>query len=437
MAFHDPLSPDPAPFSTDALFSWALYDWGNSAFATTVMAGFFPVFFKQYWSDPSDPTMSTLRLGAANSIASALMVVAAPLLGAIADAGGKRRGLLALFTYLGCLATLCLSFVGKNEWFWAAGLFVLGNLGFAGGCIFYDSLLVDVAEPRDRDRVSALGYAMGYLGGGVLFALNVLMSQKPEWFGLANAAEAVRISFVTVAIWWGLFSIPILRIPERTPEKMPWGRAIAKGASDLWATTRRLKQLPTADALSRQLLVLHGRSRHRGAHGARLRPLSRAAVEPAHYGAYSSPSSSAFPPLSPSALSARGGARSKAFSFASSFTARRWWAPTNMSETIHFYGLAVVIGLVQGGVQALSRSFYSRLIPADRPAEFFGFFNMMGKFAAVLGPILMGATARLTGSSRASILSVLVLFLIGGLLLLGVDERKGAQEALAWKSATV
>lgn len=427
--------PSGRPFNRRAL-SWAFYDWANSAFATTVMAGFFPVFFKQYWSDPSDPIASTLHLGAANSIASALMVVASPLLGAIADAGGKRRGLLALFTYLGCLATLALSFVDKGEWFWAAGLFVLGNLGFAGGCIFYDSLLVDVAVPADRDRVSSLGYAMGYLGGGILFALNVLMSQKPEWFGLASAAEAVRWSFVTVAIWWAVFSIPILRIPVTNPKRLSWGKAVVEGVSELWSTTRRLRQLPTAtlflvsfwfymdgvDTVVRMALD-YGLSL-----GLQSTQLITALLMTQFIGF---PSAILF-----GRIGEKWGAK-KGILFCVIVYSFAVLGAVQMTQTSHFYALAAVIGLVQGGVQALSRSFYSRLIPSERPAEFFGFFNMMGKFAAVLGPILMGVTARATGNARMSLLSVLVLFLIGGLLLLGVDEKRGAAEALAWKPAKI
>lgn len=415
------------------VLSWALYDWANSAFATTVLAGFFPVFFKQYWSADSDPTVSTLRLGAAHSIASLLMVVASPLLGAVADAGGKRRGLLALFTYLGCLSTLALTFVDKGSWFPAAAFFVLGNLGFAGGSIFYDSLLVDVAEPGDRDRASALGYSLGYLGGGVLFALNVLMTQKPEWFGFSGAAPAVRASFVTVAIWWAVFSIPILRLPSRSSASLPWGRAVSRGVRELWATTRALTRLPmTALFLVSFWLYMDG-----------IDTVIRMALD---YGLSIGLQSShlitallitqfvGFPAaLAFGRLGDRWGAK-RGILLAIVVYCGAVFGAYRMSETSHFYALAVVIGLVQGGAQALSRSFYSRLIPADRPGEFFGFFNMMGKFAAVLGPVLMGATARFTGDTRTALLSVLILFVAGGLLLLAVDEKRGTADALAWSS---
>ncbi len=414
------------------VLSWALYDWANSAFATTVLAGFFPVFFKQYWSDASDPTLTTLRLGAANSIASAVMVFASPILGAIADAGGKRRGLLALFTYLGCLSTLALTFVGKGEWYLAAIFFVLGNIGFAGGCIFYDSLLVDVAEPEDRDRASALGYGLGYLGGGVLFAFNVLMSQKPEWFGLAGPAEAVRASFVTVAAWWAVFSIPVLRLPQTSAASRPWGSAIIHGIGELWTTTRSLPRLPMAalflvsfwlymdgiDTVIRMALD-YGMSI-----GLKSTDLITALLITQFVGF---PSAIVF-----GKFGARWGAK-RGILFCIGVYCLAVFGAYRMSEASHFYALAVVIGLVQGGSQALSRSFFSRLIPRDRPAEFFGFFNMMGKFAAVLGPVLMGVVAKVTGDTRTALLSVLVLFLAGGVLLLFVDEERGIRDALKWE----
>lgn len=411
--------------------SWAFYDWGNSAFATTVMAGFFPVFFKQYWNDPSDPSLSTFRLGVAHTIASLVMLVASPLLGAIADAGGRRRGLLAFFTFLGCLATLSLSFVDQGEWLWAAAFFVVGNIGFAGGCLFYDSMLIDIAQPKERDRVSALGYALGYLGGGLLFALNVLMSQKPHWFGFTSAATAVRASFASVAIWWALFSIPVLRLQERQTARFPWKRAISTGVRDLWTTTRSLRRLPmTSLFLASFWLYMDG-----------VDTVIRMALD---YGLSLGLQSSqlitallvtqfvGFPAaLVFGKVGDRWGAKSGIL-FCIGVYCLAVMGAYGMRQASDFYALAVTIGLVQGGIQSLSRSLYSRLIPADRPSEFFGFYNMMGKFAAVLGPLLMGVTAHFTGSARASILSVLSLFLLGGLLLLAVDEKRATREARAW-----
>lgn len=192
-----------------SIFSWAMYDWANSAFATTVMAGFFPVFFKQFWNATADVSVSTMRLGTANAVASALVALAAPLLGTIADRGGAKKRFLLAFAIAGALATGLLSLVGQGYWFAAALLYVIGVIGFAGGNVFYDSLILTVSPADKTDTVSALGYSLGYLGGGLLFAVNVLMAIKPALFGLADALVAIRLSFVTVAVWWMLFSLPL------------------------------------------------------------------------------------------------------------------------------------------------------------------------------------------------------------------------------------
>jgi UMF1 family MFS transporter len=189
------------------VWGWALYDWANSAFATTVMAGFFPIFFKQYWSYGADVNTSTAQLGFANAVASLLVAAMAPLLGAIADRGGTKKKMLLFFAYVGVLMTASLFFVQQGQWLWAVFIYSLGIIGFSGANIFYDSLLPSVAEKDNIDYISSLGFSLGYLGGGLLFLLNVLMTLYPETFGLANAGEAVRWSFLTVAFWWGGFTL--------------------------------------------------------------------------------------------------------------------------------------------------------------------------------------------------------------------------------------
>ena len=181
-----------SPYKRRDTVSWALYDWANSAFATTVLAGFFPVFFQQFWSTGVDPTVSTSRLGLANGIADIIVALLAPILGAFADRTAGRKAQLVLFSSIGVAGTAALSFVGQGEWGWAAACFIVAGIGFNAGNIFYDALLLDVATERELDTVSAFGYSMGYLGGGLLFAFNVLMTLKPEWFGLSGPAEAVQ-----------------------------------------------------------------------------------------------------------------------------------------------------------------------------------------------------------------------------------------------------
>ncbi|MES9848296.1 MAG: MFS transporter, partial [Candidatus Thiodiazotropha sp.] len=184
------------------MLAWSFYDWANSAFATTVMAGFFPIFFKQYWSADVAATESTFRLGLANSVASIIVVCLAPLLGALADQAGAKKRFLLFFAGMGIVMTGGLYLVAMGNWAMALVLYGLGVLGFSGGNIFYDSLMVSVTQKQNYDKVSAYGFAFGYLGGGVLFTFNVLMTLFPAFFGLADAAQAVRLSFVLVALWW-------------------------------------------------------------------------------------------------------------------------------------------------------------------------------------------------------------------------------------------
>ena len=219
--------------------SWALYDWANSAFATTVMAGFFPIFFKQYWSQDAVITESTFYLGIGNSLASLVIVILAPILGAMADTGGLRKRMLAGFASLGILATGALYLVQAGMWPFAILLYAIAVIGFSGANTFYDALLVIVAPPNKRHRVSALGFALGYLGGGILFLVNVLMTLKPHVFGLADAAEGVRWSFISVAVWWTLFSIPLFLFVEEPLPKAGRRRVNFQLTFTALATTAR------------------------------------------------------------------------------------------------------------------------------------------------------------------------------------------------------
>ena len=401
--------------------SWALYDWANSAFATTVIAGFFPLFFKQYWSADAAVTTSTFWLGAGNSAASFAIVLAAPVLGALADTGGLHKRLLGAFALLGIAATGGLYLVGQGEWPWALALYVVATLGFSGANVFYDAMLPALAPRADRHRVSALGFSLGYLGGGLLFLVNVAMTLKPAWFGLADAAEAVRVSFLSVALWWAAFSVPLLvGVRER--------RATAVGGASLRGSFRRLgetlgrvREHPNLWLfLLAYWLYIDG-----------VATIIRMAVD---YGlAIGLPSDSlivallivqfvGFPAtLAFGRLGERFGAKRGLWIGLWVYVAATV-AATFMDTTLEFYALAVVLGLVQGGVQSLSRSLFSRLIPPERDGEFFGFLNMLGKAAAVLGPLLVGVVAASSGSSRLGLLSIVALFLGGMLVLRRVEE---------------
>lgn len=430
MVSEQPLPPEEAGIDWPRAIAWAFYDWANSAFATAVMAGFFPIFFKQYWSEGIKLTESSFWLGTANSLASLIIVVLAPLLGAIADRGGAKKRFLMFFAVFGIVMTGCLYFVERGDWALAVTLYALALIGFSGGNIFYDALMIVVAGERKLDIVSALGFGLGYLGGGLLFAFCVMMTLYPQWFGLADATSAVRISFVIVALWWAVFSVPVfLFVPEpRIPGRATGLAAVRAGLRQLRETFREIRRLRmVATFLVAYWLYIDG-----------VDTIVRMAVD---YGlALGFEADSLIIALLitqfvgfPAAiafgwLGERLGARTGIFIAIGVYILITVWGYF-MERTWEFYALAVTIGLVQGGIQSLSRSLYARIIPPEKSGEFFGFYNMLGKFAAVFGPILMGGVALVTGSTRLSILSLLVLFIAGALLLTRVDEAEGRHMA--------
>ncbi len=398
--------------------AWAFCDWANSAFATTVMAGFFPLYFKQYWNAGVPATESTFRLGLANAVASIVVALMAPLIGAIADKGGARIKLLSLFTVLGAAMTVGMFWVQKGDWISAAILYVVASLGFWGGNQFYDSLLTDVAEQDDYDLVSGYGYALGYLGGGLLFAVNVLMVTKPAMFGFADAGVGVRWSFVSVGVWWVVFTVPVMLFVKesRAQQPLPFAQAIRAGAGELLGTIRHLR----GDRMLLWFLLAYW------FYIDGVNTIIKMAVD---YGLSLGLKSDSliaalllvqfvgFPAaLGFGWLGKRIGARAGIFVCIATYTGAAIYAYFLDSEK-EFFALAVVIGLVQGGVQSLSRSLYGRLVPPGKAGEFFGFYNLMGKAAAILGPLLTGVVAYTTGDSRLAIVSISILFIIGATFL--------------------
>ncbi len=404
-------------YLTKQVVAWAAYDWANSAFATTVMVVFFPVFFKQYWAADMSATDSTALLGFTNGIASFLLAVLAPWLGMLGDRGGARLKFLLAFTIVGVAATAGLYFVAEGEALIAAAMFGLASMGFWGGIIFYDSLLIDVA-PRDRlDSVSSLGYAIGYLGGGVLLAVNVWMTLDPQLFGLADAAEAVRVSFLMVAVWWALFAIPIFVVVREHSSETQQGSTLRDSFAALANMIREVRRYRAVVLfLLAYWMYIDG-----------VNTIQKMAVD---YGlAIGLETSSLVQAILmvqfigfPAALFF-GWIGQRISPVVGLFVCIAVYVLVTIYATVlntatEFFIMAAATGCVQGGIQALSRSYYGRLIPHDRAGTFYGFYNMMSKFAAVLGPLLMSVTALLTGSSRLAILSIVVLFIGGGVLLL-------------------
>jgi UMF1 family MFS transporter len=403
------------------ILSWALYDWANSAFATTVMAGFFPLFFQKFWSVGVDPSATTARLAFANVWAGLVVAVLAPVLGAIADRGARRKQFLFAWTLLGVAASAGLCFVGKGDWNTAAVLFILGTMGFNGGIVFNDALLLDVAAPEQLDRASAFGYALGYLGGGLLFVINAVMYLKPAWFGIPDAATAVQVSFLTVAVWWLLFTIPLMRnVREgRRGEVVPLAQSFRAGFRELATTISHARQHRVVlwflvaywfyiDGVNTIIKMAVDFGLAIGLEAGSL----LVALLVTQFVAF--PASLFFGWLGERIGPKRGILIGLVVYVGISLYANF------MTTSREFFAMAVAVGLVQGGVQSLSRSMYGRLIPEGKNAEYFGFYNMMGKFATVFGPLLVGIVASLTHDTRLANASIVVLFLLGGGLLLRV-----------------
>ncbi len=415
-------------YSRRSVLSWAFYDWANSAFATTVIAGFFPLFLKSYWASDLKPTESTWYLGNTVAAASIMVMLLAPVLGAIADRSGGRKRYLAGFMCLGVASTAALYFVPYGGWGWALAAYFVGVIGFFGGNVFYDSLILDVAPAQKSDRVSALGYGMGYLGGGLLFALNVTMTLKPQWFGFADQAEAVRVAFLSVALWWFVFAMPLLFgvKEQRGAGGLPLTTAVRQGFRqliDTFAEVRKYREVWVflmaywlyIDGVD---TIIHMAVDYGSALGFRSESLITALLLTQFIGF---PAAVAF-----GYIGERWGTLRGIFLGLFVYMGVTLWGYWLQTEW-QFYVMACVIGLVQGGVQSLSRAYYARIIPADKASEFFGFYNMMGKFAAILGPLLVAWTAGLTGDSRLAILSILILFVAGTLMLSRVAKADRAK----------
>ena len=413
---------------------WCMYDWANSAFATTIMAAMFPPFYRAVAiAAGAAENIATSRWAYTTSIALLLVAIIAPVLGAIADYTGGKKRYIAFFAALGILATAAFVFIGTDTWLLASILYILGNIGFAGANVFYESLLPHIAKKNDMDQISTKGYALGYVGGGILLVINVLWFMKPELFFMPDQQFALRASFFSVAVWWGLFSIPLFR---RVPEP-PVVRQEVLAANPVQAGFRRLATTFREIRRYKQLvLFLLAFWIYNDGIGT----IIKMAVA---YGDEIGIDMTAM--IIALIITQFVGIP---FSFLFGTLARRWGTKRSimlalalyvvicvggyfMSTALHFYILAFMVGLVQGGSQALSRSLYGAMVPKSRSAEFFGFFSTSSKFAGIAGPLLFGVVSQIAGESRLSIVALVIFFIIGGALLLLVDEKEGIRVARA------
>ena len=405
-------------YKKDAI-SWALYDWANSAFATTVMAGFFPIFYKSYWAIDLSNLESTAMVGYANSLSGLIVVLLAPILGAYADIGTKRKKLLLLFASLGILCTASFYFIPQGEWMLAALLYAIAAVGFSGGNVFYDSLIVSVSDNENRNRVSALGYSLGYLGGGLLFLINVIMFLNPQLFGIESQSNAVLLSFFMVAVWWAFFSAPLLRnVKEQDSERENprFFQALKQSFNEVYQTLSEVRKYKNvAIFLLAYWFYMDGIDtivRMATAYGADIGLEASSMITALILTQFVGfPSTLIF-----GYFADRLGFKKiltigiLIYILISIFASR-------ITTATEFYAMAIVVGLVMGGVQAVSRAYFSSIIPKDKEAQFFGFYNLVGKSAVVAGPALLAWISMIFNTPRAGILGLLVLFIPGLILL--------------------
>ena len=414
--------------------AWAWYDWANSAFFTTVVTAVFPSFFSSYAAAPMVPAEATARFALITTLSVATIAISAPVLGAMADYSASKKRLLGLFMGIGVLACGSMAFIGQGSIALASALFFMANIGASGSTVFYDSLLPHVAKPEESDRVSAAGYAMGYIGGGTLLLVNLAWILKPEMFGFANTPAAIKASFVSVAVWWAVFSLPIFRVVrEPITHPQPAGEssvALFAAFARLAGTFREVRKYRNAFLLFIAMLLyqdgIQTIIRMAGVYGQEV-----GVDQTAQIAAFVMVQFLGIPfSILFGSLGARIGTK-RAIFIAIAVYALATVLAFFMKTATHFFILAALIATVQGGAQALSRALFSRLVPADRTSEFFGFFAVSERFATVLGPFVFYLSVTVTGTSKAAIIAILGFFVAGAAVLSLVDEDEGMRAAQA------
>ncbi len=416
------------------LRAWAMYDWANSPFQSTVVNAIFPVFFATYAAAGLAPNVATARYAWATTIAITIVAVLGPLLGAVADVRAWKKRLLALFLGIGLLAVALMPLIERGAWFFAAAIFVIANIGDRLAWVFYDSLLPHIASADEIDRASTAGYAIGYFGGGILLLLNLAAIMSPQTFGLADTAAATKVSLFSVAVWWLLFSLPLFRTVPEPPPALQSGeqgrRPVLAAVGRVRETFRELRGYRNAFLMLLAFLLYNDGIQTM---------IRMAAIYGAEIGIDSNAQIAAFVvvqfvgvPFTFLFGSAAGriGAKTAIFISVAIYTGISILGYFMTTEW-QFFVLAFLVGTVQGGSQALSRSLFARMIPKHKSSEYFGFFSVFEKFAGVAGPAVFAASVTIFGNSRAAVLSVILFFILGAIVLTRVDVAEGEAQAAA------
>ncbi len=430
------------PRSRRSILGWALYDFAESAFATSILVAILPVYYLSIAPQggiavafgPIRFTTAASSLWAYTiSFSTMLIALPSPVLGALADSGGRRKLFLGVFGYTGALFSALLVFVGTGDYLLASALFCVANIGSVGSSTFLNALLLDVAPPGKMDSVSGKGFAAGYLGGGTVFVINLLMIAHPEWFGIPSQEWGIRLSFLVVGLWWAVFSIPtMLWVRERPREEKTHGSRIVREAfRTTWMTLRRITRFRDLSLYLLAFLVFND-------------GIQTVIVMAVPYAketlrldtttlmgvlvliqAIGIPGSLLFGWVAERLGSKR--ALLISLTIWSGVVIMAW----RMTSAAEFWVLGACVGLVLGGSQAISRSLYGALIPQPRAAEFYGFLAVSSRFSSFLGPLVFGLARDITGSMRAGILALIVFFIVGSGLLLLVNMQRGIESARA------
>jgi len=408
-----------------------MYDWANSAFATTIMTALFPAFYSLVAAANLDKTTASSYWAFTNTIAMLVIALAAPVLGAISDHSATRKKFLCGFAAMGIVATTSMIAIGNGMWFYASLVYIFGRIGFSGANIFYDSLLPHVARPKEIDQVSANGYAYGYLGGGILLLINLTMIMKPHLFGISDKIWASKISFCTVAAWWLVFSIPIFKNvtePKSLTTSTNNTNPIKAGFQSLNRTFKEIRKFKELvkfliafwlynDGIGTIIVmaVIFG---------------TEIGIGEAHLiGAILMVQFAGIPfTILFGRLPKKLGTKNSIILTLAVYTIISVLGYFTQTA-FHFWLLAILVATVQGGAQTLSRSMFASMIPKSRSAEFFGFYSVSSKFSGIIGPLIFGLVGQLTGSSRLSILSIIIFFVSGTLVLTTVNHKKGIEAA--------
>ena len=402
---------------TKKVVTWALYDWANSAFALSVLAVLFPLALGNYWGAEDGGSDATIRLGWVTFSASLVVFLSAPILGTIADIGDHRKRFLLLFTIIGAAATTSLGFVGQDDWPIALGFYLIASVGFYSSNVFYDSLLIDVTEPRNYSFVSNLGYSVGYLGGAVLLSLHLWMLKSPQTFGLESMTEVFNYAFISVGVWWAFFLLPLLFSVSEAHNPI-------EGKSyPIRAAYEKLKLTALKISQYRNIVIFLS------AYWLYIGGVFTVIFMAVNYGQRLGFEDSdlvlallisnfvGFPAtLAYGFLAHRFGPKRGLYLSLFAYIGVCLWG-TLMTEMREFYIMSIIIGVFQGATQGLSRSIYATLIPADQSGEFFGFYSMITKFAYVLGPAMVAIAAMLSDDPKWVLLTLVPMFLAGAFLL--------------------